>query len=63
MAKLVQPLKVEMGSMRQEFWQQILRTFTQSGYISKSVNLRDFVYEDAATEKKLVLTPSQKNGY
>ncbi|MBT3276813.1 ABC transporter substrate-binding protein [Candidatus Thioglobus sp.] len=60
MAKLVQPLKVEMGSMRQEFWQQILRTFTQSGYISKSVNLRDFVYEDAATEKKLVLTPSQK---
>ena len=58
MAKLVQPLKVEMGSMRLEFWQQILRNFTQSGYITKSVVLEDFVYTD--NTQQLVLTASQR---
>lgn len=60
MKKLVQPLKVEMGGMRQEFWQQILRTFIQSGYITKSVVLEDFVYTDIDDTQQLVLTASQQ---
>jgi len=60
MAKLVQPLKVEMGSMRQEFWQQILRTFTQSGYITKSVVLEDFIYKGIEDTQPLILTVAQK---
>jgi len=58
LAKLVQPLKVELGSMRLEFWQKIVRNFTQSGYFTKSINLNDFIYTDLSTDRQLILKPS-----
>ncbi|MDC0888408.1 ABC transporter substrate-binding protein [Candidatus Thioglobus sp.] len=61
MAKLVQPLKVELGSMRLEFWQKIVRNFTQSGYFTKSISLNDFIYTDIATDRKLILKPDLQN--